>query len=195
MTPSAGTTVATRQIIVLHPERIMATPGVAAQVGAEGDQRRPLGSCDQPARRSRANVSPLASRTDARSEATEALGVPARRWFLSRATSRWSASTHSLTLPWFVTPDGSPQYRQTLFLGGDADVAMIPSMTSELSSTHMDATSAVTERVTAENPAGLYRLAHTNRRRSCFSATTQAGRCAVRHSLRWRPGIRSSETL
>ena len=88
---------------------------------------RPLGRCssrDQPARRSR-KVTPAVSRADARFEAADTPGGPSRRWSLSRATSRWSASTHSPMLPWFVTAD-CPQYGQTLFLRGGADFVTMP---------------------------------------------------------------------
>jgi hypothetical protein len=119
---------------------------------------------DQPTRRSRANVPPAVSRTEARSETTETLGEPSRRWSLSRATSRWSASTHSPTLPWFVTADWSPQYRQTLFLGGAADFVTMPLDDVLAASTLGGDLSESPGRVTAEHTRRA--VAHLSRYRA-----------------------------
>jgi hypothetical protein len=152
---------------------------------------RPLGRCssrDQPTRRSR-KVAPAVSRADARSEAADTPGGPSRRWSLSRATSRWSASTHSPTLPWFVTAE-SPQYGQTLFLRGGADFVTMP-LDDVWAAPIRRRPQRSPRRVTAEHTRELYCFAHASRYQptteyTCRSTVASPGRVARAVALRGR---------
>ncbi len=84
---------------------------------------------------------------------------------LRRATSRWSASTHSPTLPWFVTADWSPQYRQTLFVRAGADFVTMPLDDVRAAPNTRRRPQRSPRRVTAEHTHELYRLGHASRYR------------------------------
>ena len=171
-----------------------------ASLRSRSSQRARAGSGirgDHPTRRSRGKVAPAVSRADARSEAADTPGGPSRRWSLSRATSRWSASTHSPTLPWFVTAD-CPQYGQTLSLRGGADFVTMPLDDGRAAPTLGGDLSKSPRRVTAEHTRELYRLGHASRyqpttEHTCRSTDASPGRvarsAAPRGRARSRPPV------